>query len=195
MRRAATLLAAAVLPLVLSSCFVLQSFSVTAGTLALGEKTTARFTLRPTSTSPDKSYQFVVVGVDNPAQLAVGKATWGTNGTFGGPAPMVAEPNLDDALVAAACGSNGVTFDEVTGMTWKGFRTATKVADKGKVGTPAVVDVVIKAKSTASTDTRDGVVGWTGTWLDDGDGIVESNGDDAYACSGFATSSVYIAAP
>jgi hypothetical protein len=195
MRRAATLLAAAVLPLVLSSCFVLQSFGVTAGTLTPGAKTKAVFTLRPNSTTPDTNYQFVVVGVDDPAQLVVGKATWGTNGTFGGPAPMVAEPNLDDALMARTCGSNGVTFDEITGVTWKGFRTATAVNDKGKVGTPAVVEVVVKAKSTATTGMRDGLVGWTGTWLDDGDGIVESNGDDVYVCSGLATSSVYIAAP
>jgi len=114
MRRAATLLAAAVLPLVLSSCFVLQSFGVTAGTLTPGAKTKAVFTLRPNSTSPDTNYQFVVVGVDDPAQLAVGKATWGTNGRFGGPAPMVAESGLDEALVAASCGSNGVMFDEIT---------------------------------------------------------------------------------
>jgi hypothetical protein len=191
LRRGAMLLVAAVLPLVLSSCFVLQSFGVVAGTLTEGSKTTARFTLRPNSEAPDTSYQFIVVGVDDPAQLGIGKATWGATGTFGGPVPMVARSGLPAALTADACGASGLSFDQITGMTWKGFTTATVVNDKGKVGRAAVVDVVLSAKTTGTTR-RQTVIGVTGVWLDDGDGVVESNGDDVYRCTGIATSSVYI---
>ncbi|GIV00021.1 MAG: hypothetical protein KatS3mg014_1636 [Actinomycetota bacterium] len=82
--------------LLLSSCFVLNDFRVGAATLTPGQKTTAFFSLYPASTTSDTSYQFVLVGVDDPAQLGIGKATWGTNGTFGGPVPMTLRGDLDD---------------------------------------------------------------------------------------------------
>jgi hypothetical protein len=108
---------------------------------------------------------------------------------------MVVQPGLPAALTAAACGANGLSFDQITGVTWKGFTTATKVADKGKVGTSAVVDVLLSAKTTATTGQRDAVIGVTGRWVDDGDGVVESPPADLYFCTGIATSSVYVAAP
>lgn len=192
MRRRAFLLAAAALPFLLSSCFVLADFWVTSPVLVPGQKTEAYFVLYPEDRSSEKLHQFVIVGVDDATQLGIGKATWGVGGTFGGPQPMVVQPNLDDALVAATCSSNGIDFSQITGMTWKGFTTATPIADKGKVGTAVQIRVNLAAKGTATPDTRHYLLGATGVWLDDGDAIVESNGDDAYACFGISTSSVFI---
>lgn len=192
MRRRAFLLAAAALPFLLSSCFVLADFWVAGAVIAPGAKTQAYFVLYPEDRNSEKLHQFVIVGVDDPTQLGIGKATWGVGGTFGGPQPMVAQPNLDDALVAAACNSNGINFANITGMTWKGFTTATPIADKGKVGTAVQVRVNLAAKGTATPDTRHYVLGATGIWYDDGDAIVESNGDDVYLCLGLSTSSLFI---
>lgn len=192
MYRRAFLLGAIALPFLLGSCFVLADFWVASPVVAPGEKTAAYFVLYPEDRSSEKHYQFVIVGVDDPTQVGIGKATWGINGTFGGPQPMVVQPNLDDALVAASCSRNGIDFANITGMTWKGFTTATKVADKGKVGIAAQIRVGLTAKGTATPDTRTNVLGATGVWYDDGDAVLESNGDDLYFCFGISTSSVFI---
>ena len=192
MRRRVFLLGAVALPFLLSSCFVLSDFWVASPVVAPSQQTAAYFVLYPQDRSSEKSYQFVIIGVDDPTQVGIGKATWGSNGRFGGPQPMVVQPNLDDALVAASCSSNGIDFASITGMTWKAFTTATKVADKGKVGVSAMVRVGLTAKGTAMPDTRTYVLGATGVWWDDGDAVLESNGDDAYACFGISTSSLFI---
>lgn len=193
MRRSAILLAAATLPFLLSSCFVLNDFWVASPTLSPGQKTQAYFALYPFSTTPSTGYQFVLVGVDDTAQLGIGKATWGSNGTFGGPAPMVARGMLDDALATPGlCTQAGLDFSTISGITWKGFTTATPVNDKGKVATAAMVAVRLAAKATASTDVRSVVMGVTGVWVDDGDGNVETDGSDAFYCTGISSSSTYI---
>ncbi|GBC86624.1 hypothetical protein HRbin12_00621 [bacterium HR12] len=115
------------------------------------------------------------MGVDDPAQLGIGRATWGSNGTFGGPVPMTLRGNLDDLFAnPGTCTSSGLDFADITGMTWKGFSTPTPVNDRGRVGRLAMVEVRLSAKTTASTDERSTVVGVTGSWGDDGDGIPES---------------------
>ncbi len=192
MRKAAILAGVAALPFLLSSCFVLNDFWVGAPTLNPGQKTTAFFALYPASTTSDISYQFVLVGVDDPAQLGIGRATWGSNGTFGGPVPMTLRGNLDDLFAnPGTCTSSGLDFADITGMTWKGFSTPTPVNDRGRVGRLAMVEVRLSAKTTASTDERSTVVGVTGSWGDDGDGIPESP-DDTFTCTGISISSTYV---
>ncbi|GIV00020.1 MAG: hypothetical protein KatS3mg014_1635 [Actinomycetota bacterium] len=58
------------------------------------------------------------------------------------------------------------------------------------MGRLAVVEVRLSAKTTATTDERSPVVGVTGSWADDGDGIPEST--DTFVCTGISSSSVYV---
>ena len=74
-----TLLALSAIPLalLLSSCFVLQGFWITATSVAPGQGTKAVFQLHAYSTTADKAYQFVVVGVPDNNELKVATARSG----------------------------------------------------------------------------------------------------------------------
>jgi hypothetical protein len=191
--------AAIPLVIVLSSCFTMTSFSVLKVALAPGGKTTARFTVHPHMAEANppysKAYQFVLVGVSNGVQsgnpaLSVGKAKWGANGKFGGPQGMPVSSNLASAI-GTDCDTAGFDFSGVSGsVTWKGFMTLNKIADKQKVGTSTTIDVAIKAISAAAHGDMVLVVGATGAWIDDGDGVVNSS--DEFDCSGNATTWVNI---
>lgn len=180
------------LVVLLSGClFLLQGFVVLDGNLARGEKTQARFTLRPASTNNDRIFQFVVVGVPDNANLKVGKATWGTNKKFGGPKPMPVSAPLPGAMATSGdCdGVGGFEFSSVTGTTWKAFLL--RVRTKGKVNQKAVVDVVVRAAQNATKGTSNQVIGVTGSWDDSNDdGLV--NSADTFLCAGVSTSSIYV---
>jgi hypothetical protein len=179
------------LVLLLSGClFLLQGFAVLDGNLARGEKTKARFTLRPADTSNDRIYQFVVVGVPSAGGLNIGKATWGTNGEFGGPKPMPVSGPLPAAMATAGTcdATGGFEFANVSGTKWKAFLL--QVRTKGKVNQKAIVDVVVRAAQDATRGVNYQVVGVTGSWEDDGDGLV--NSADTFECSGVAFSSLYV---
>ncbi|HEU4356091.1 MAG TPA: hypothetical protein VFT27_10925 [Actinomycetota bacterium] len=184
----------AVLALVSTSClFSMQGFTVMKGAINAGDSTKAQFTLHPTSTQKFREYQFVLVGTDNPTALSVKKATWGTNGAFGGPSNMPSSGNLASVLVTdGGCQSNGLAFGDMTGITWKGFFTSTEVANKGLPGKKVIVQVGLKAASDA-TDAIVGVTGVTGMWSDDGDGIL--NVADAFVCTGIASTSIWVNGP
>ena len=153
--------AAIPLVIVLSSCFTMTSFSVLKVALAPGGKTTARFTVHPHMAEANppysKAYQFVLVGVSNGVQsgnpaLSVGKAKWGANGKFGGPQGMPVSSNLASAI-GTDCDTAGFDFSGVSGsVTWKGFMTLNKIADKQKVGTSTTIDVARHAIRIASLD-------------------------------------------
>jgi hypothetical protein len=173
------LLGLVAVPLVLlTSClFMLQGFIVLDGNLGQGEKTKARFTLRPANTDNERVYQFVVVGVTDGGDLKVGKATWGTNGKFGGPRAMPVSAPLPAAMTTAdTCSTSGFDFASVSGITWKAFMI--QIRTKGKVNQKAVVEAVVKATQGATTGTSYSVIGVTGIWIDDGDSVV--NGADTY---------------
>jgi hypothetical protein len=185
------LLGLVAVPLVLlTSClFMLQAYIVLDGNLGQGEKTKARFTLRPANTDNERVYQFVVVGVTDGGDLKVGKATWGTNGKFGGPRAMPVSQPLPAAMTTAdTCSTSGFDFASVSGITWKAFMI--QIRTKGKVNQKAVVEAVVKATQGATTGTSYSVIGVTGIWIDDGDSVV--NGADTFICSGASTSSVYV---
>jgi len=191
-RKTMLVLSAIPLTLLLSSCFVLQGFWVTATSIAPGQSTKAVFELHAYSTAKDKGYQFVVVGVPDGGDLAIAGTKWGTNGTAGGPYAMSNEPSLAPQMGASGdCSSNGFDFSSVTGVTWKGFMTPNQVADKGKVNTSVIVQTGIKATAGATTGADYQVLGVTGKWLDDGDGNIES-GDDDFFCTGFGLVNVYV---
>jgi len=194
MKRRLVGLVAIPLVLVLSSCFSLQSFSLLNGALAPGQATLARFVVRPASTQStgvNKEYQFVLVGVDTPADLGVGKAVWGANGKFGGPQNMPVSSTLAGA-VGTDCDTSGFSFSGLTagGVTWKGFVTLNPIADRKAVTLTSRIDVGIKAKGTATPNDTVNVVGLTGAWVDDGDGVI--NAPDSFICTGNASTSVFI---
>jgi hypothetical protein len=189
-----TLLALSAVPLtlLLSSCFVLQGFWLTSSSIDPGQTTKAVFKLHAYSTTKDKGYQFVVVGVPTGGDLKVQGTKWGTNGTAGGPYAMAGSTGLATEMGASGdCSSNGFDFSSVTGVDWKGFMTPNQVADKGKVNTEVLVQTTIKAAPAAQTDVDYQVLGVTGKWLDDGDGIVEA-ADDSFFCTGFGLVNIYV---
>ena len=181
------------LVLMLSSCFSLQSFSLLNGALAPGGLTKAQFVVRPASTvknSFSKLYQFVLVGVDTPSDVSVGKATWGVNKKFGGPQNMPVSSVLPTSI-STDCDTTGFTFSGISStLTWKGFVTLNPMPDHQAVTQKSVIQVVVKAKGTATHQDTVTVVGLTGAWLDDGDGIV--NAPDTFACTGNASTSLFI---
>lgn len=182
---------AGVMALLLSSCFVMQGFSVKATSLVPGKGTKAVFVLHPASTTATKYYEFVLVGVDDGGDLSVGKAKWGTNGTFGGPFAMSYRASLDDLVATdGTCSSYGFNFASVTGITWKGFLTPNLVNDKGRVDTKVVVQVGVKAAAGAASGSEPviGVSGWYQDVNDDGN----LDAGDVYFCTGSSSVSLYV---
>ncbi len=173
----------------MSACFTLQGFSIKAGALKPGHSTKIAITVHPASTTPSKEYQFVLIGNDTPTDLSVGNATWGTNGKFGGPKAMVAQAGLYSSI-GTDCDGSALTLSALSSMTWKGFTTQNKVADKGLVAQSAVIQIGLKAKKGATSEDIVGVVGVTGIWGDTtGDGV---SADDTFACTGNGSGSVTI---
>ena len=194
MRKKALLgLLAIPMALLLSSCFVLQSFVILANSIAPGGKTKVVFTLHAATTTTGLPLkQFVVVGVPDGGDLAAKKTTWGRNGTYGGPYRMPANAALPAALAASSdCDGNGFDFAAVTGVTWKAYVTPTNVNDRGKVNKDVVVQTGIRAVPGATSDTSAQILGVSGGWQDDGDGIPEP-GDDAYNCGGFGMVNLHV---
>jgi hypothetical protein len=177
------------LVLVLSGCFVMQGFTLKNYALSPGGKTKAVFTLRPASTSANTNKEFVIVGVETGGPTTIGKATWGVNGTYGGPKAMVLEAGFAAAM-GTQCARNGFQFADVTGVTWKAFLTPTKVNDRGTVGTKSVVEVGINVKAGASGDDTTSLIGVSGSYSDDGDGTVDSG--DSFTCAGVAQVALYV---
>lgn len=185
------------LTFLLSSCFLVQSFSVLDYTLNPGQQTKARFTLRPSNldnlTGPPitgAQYEFVILGVPSGGELSVQNGRWGTNGKFGGPLLM----SINGGLVAAIgsqCTSNGLNLQEITGVTWKSFITPVKIRDRNQFEQKAVVEVNFRAKATAEGGEPSQVFAVAGEWVDDDlDDIVDS--DDLFACSAIESAWVHI---
>ena len=203
MRRKVGLVAGAVgLAFLLSSCWLLQSFNIADYTLTPGQSTKVSFTLRPMEGSLAVSgRQFVIVGVSvigfsgADSDIAVPKATWGTNGKFGGPQTMAATNGIVSALAPGSCAQAGLDFTDITGVQWTAFATPTNKSDKGKVEKASVVEVTIKAKASEVAPGRSyTVMGIAGLWTDDGDGVPEpiATSDDGYICWGIGSGGVHI---
>jgi len=179
------------LAFLLSSCFVLQGFWIKSNQISVGGKgTKAVFQLRPGDQTNDRAYQFFLVGVDDSADLKVTKGTWGVNRKFGGPYPLTVYGDLI-TTIGTSCDSE-FDLSGTSGIAWKGFATPNAVNDKNKSKTDVLVEVGIKANGTA-TDGDHEVIGVTGAWFDDGDGIPEG-GDDTFACLGSGQVSVNVVA-
>ena len=181
--------------LLLSGCFMLQGFVVLDYTLSPGQKTKARFTLRPSNFDQEVAgisgpqYEFVVIGVANSSELAVTTAKWGTNGDFLGPLAMPANGTLLAAM-EGTCNGNGINFGDITGITWKLFVTPVKINDRNRYERKAVVEVGIKAKATATAGNEEEILGVAGEWFDDGDDAPDAG--DVYLCEGIETGVVHI---
>jgi|SRR5688572_6411814 len=188
-KKLSLMLGVGALAITLSSCWVLQSFTVLDYTLNIGQGTKAQFTLRPMADQNDRQFAFVVVGVSDTNAIGVGKATWGTNGQFNGPLVMPVSAPLPAAM-GSQCQSNGLNFNSVTGVTWKAYLTPQKIRDFAQVEKRAIVQVNIKAKAGATANTTEQLVGVSGIWVDDGDSVVDSG--DSFVCNGIATSGVAI---
>ncbi len=190
MKKVSVALASGAMALLLSGCFSLQGFSVLSAAIAPGKATKVQFVMHPASTVASRQFQFVLVGIDS-SDLAIGKATWGTNRKFGGPKAMRVAPGFAAAMdLSGNCSSNGLAFSSITGMIWKGFLTQHKVKDKGAVKQKVLTQVVLKAKASAAHNTAHGIVGVTGVWADNDNGVVDSG--DTFSCTGISTSSMSV---
>ncbi|HWL91211.1 MAG TPA: hypothetical protein VNP90_07580 [Actinomycetota bacterium] len=189
------------LTFVLSSCWVLQSFTIADYTLTPGQTTKARFTLRPMGSAYAPVFtgarQFVVVGVGaiggQNTDIAVSNARWGTNGQFGGPVPMGVANGIVTSLAPGDCAQSGLDFTDISGVLWKAFATPTNKNDQGKVERRSVVEVALRAKATA-VDVGENytIMGVAGAWKDDGDGTPEPEASgDQYVCWAIVTASVH----
>jgi len=201
MRKKVALAAGAIgLAFLLSSCWLLQSFSIADYTLTPGQSTKVSFTLRPMNKSLAVSgRQFVIVGIGVigsgvASDISVPKATWGANGTFGGPLQMATINGIVSTLAPGNCAQAGLDFTDITGVEWKAFVTPSNKSDGGKVNKSNRIDVKIKATSAADVDTNYTIIGVSGVWLDDGDGIPEPSAstDDGYVCWGIGSGGVHI---
>ena len=190
----------ATLAFALSSCWVLQAFSIADYTLTIGQTTKAKITVRPMGSDYAVTgyRQFLLVGVSAGAigddtDIGVSGARWGINGQFGGPLAMGVE-DIASVLAPGDCAQSGLDFTDVSGHLWKGFATATNKNDQGKVGSKSVIDVTLKARSGADLGENYSIVAVVGGWHDDGDGTPEDSAstDDSYICWGIATGSVHV---
>ncbi len=180
-RKTLLLLAALPLTLLLSSCFVMQGFWVNANSIVAGGKATkATFQIHALKGSGDTAYQFFLLGVDDANNLKAGKATWGTNHVYGGPYPLPSSADLA-SIIGSDCQSNGFDLSSVTGITWRGYTTPTPINDKNAVNKDVMIQVGVKAVSGASAQ-EEPVLGVTGAWSDDGDGVPEAS--DSFICTG-----------
>jgi hypothetical protein len=180
-RKTLLLLTALPMALLLSSCFVMQGFWINANSIVAGGKATkATFQIHALRGSGDTAYQFFLIGVADSNDLKAGKATWGTNHVYGGPYPLPAQADLA-SIIGSDCQSNGFDLAEVTGITWRGYRTPTEINDKNKVNKDVMIQVGIKAVDGATAGDEP-VIGVTGAWADDGDGVPEAS--DSFICTG-----------
>ena len=183
--------AAVGLAMLTASCFTLQGFVLLSGAVAQGGKTTARFQLRPRNVSDERDFQFVLVGVPDSGHIIVGKSLWGTNNNFAGPFTMSVEGNLADVLADdGGCATNGLAFNSITGVTWKGFMTPNGVRTRGDVNEKVHVDVALRSAADAPVNNY-GIFGVTGVWDDDGDDVIDTG--DTFDCTGIASVGLYVA--
>ena len=191
-RKNLLLLTALPMALLLSSCFVLNGFWINANSIVAGGKATkATFRIQPLKGSGDTAYQFFLIGVSDSDELKAGKATWGVNGVFGGPYPLQGRSDLA-SIIGSDCQSNGFDLSAVTGMTWRGYTTPTAINDKNNVNKEVIVQVGLKAVDSAGAGVEP-VIGVTGAWSDDDDGVPEAS--DSFICTGVSQVFVHVAAP
>jgi hypothetical protein len=186
-------LAGGAIALLMSSCFVLQSFTIVDYTLNIGQTTKARFSIRPfDKVSEVRAFQFVLVGLSSSSasDIGRGKAVWGTNGRFNGPLTMPANGAIATSI-GTDCDSNGLNYSEIAGMSWKAYMTPQKINDNGLVEQKAVVDVNITPKDTATPGGTYTVMGIAGAWVDNNDNDTVDPAD-AFVCWGIGTSALFV---
>jgi hypothetical protein len=193
------------LTFVLSSCWVLQNFSIADYTLTPGQATKVKVTIRPMGSSYAVTglRQVLIIGIggvaagENTDIAILNNARWGINGKFGGPTPMAVENGIVSSIVPGECTGSGLDFTDITTVVWKAFATPTNRNDQGKPELASVMDVSIRAKAAeAEVGENYTVMAVAAAWHDDGDGTPEDSAstDDYYTCWGIATGNVYVRA-
>jgi hypothetical protein len=185
----------AALALVTTSCFMLTGIRVTKPVVQPGGSTKVEFMLTPYSDQKVKVRQFVVVGVPDTGDYSIGKATWGVNGTFGGPQAMPAQPGFVEAMVASdfSCAANGLDLKTVTGVQWKAFMTSDLIRTRGLVGTNAKVHATVRVAEGIGGYQTPMIFGATGFYGEDeatADGVVDSS--DTFWCTGAGQLTIFV---
>jgi hypothetical protein len=97
---------------------------------------------------------------------------------------MLKNAALPTALASSGdCSVSGLDFATITGITWRGYLTQTRIGDKGKVNVKSITQVALKAKAGAASGDfvkrgrRDRRLGRRGNRRRDGGRHVPLHGD------------------
>jgi len=166
----------AVFSLLATACFQIIGFTYK-DPLSPGEKGKIVVDLGPFSSSNNTTaIPFLVVGTAaNLDQNGTSKFDLKVN--FGGKYASTSDNTLRNlALAGGECDAGGLDADDIEGSfsTWRAFRTSVTVnSGSGALGTPFRVKVKIQRSGGANNSSANFVI-FSGSWVDDGDGIVES---------------------
>jgi hypothetical protein len=139
------------------------------------------------------AYAFVVLGFDD-AQLRSGGRQWDPLGNFGGPYTGVNDTNLRTQLLGGAgCAVGGTTVADIQAdfTAWRVWRTPSQI-DFSAITQDDVLRFkqFFRPAAGAVSGIPTGFIFITGSWSDDGDGVVEAF--ELYCQSTYA-GSLYIA--
>jgi hypothetical protein len=125
--------AAAVLALLLSSCWQISRVSVNRWVISVDADTKSAVTLDLIKSNPEltsEGYAFLVIGYDSSQMRNAGR-TWDTQGNYGGPFSGVKDGSLRNQLLAGSACSLGqdTNLSDLEGdfPTWIVFRTANQI--------------------------------------------------------------------
>jgi len=174
--------------LVLSSCFTLRVIGISPKSLGPGDTAKINVKLYPVSSSTTGAAPVVLlIGLEGLDPGTV--SNFDKKGNFGGPFSRVTDNAIRDIMLAE-CTIYGVdasavepNFDE-----WRAYRTIAAVNSAAGPITKAFKVSIEVDRAAGTDDTSFGYyVVFSGMWLDDGDGVVESG---ETVCNGMMGGSV-----
>ena len=175
MRTKKLLVPLAAATLLLSGCvWQLAGVSYSAYTIDEGDSTKAVLRVRPSDTSAQRMYVFVMTGVANVGSdsntdndyLGIGKHTWDTGGAYNGPKAMVEDTGLRDFVLANdLCSTDGFNASDLSGLAWELHRTTGQINDAGRTAL-AKISASLRARSSAGGSMTHQVVHAVGVWID-----------------------------
>jgi hypothetical protein len=182
--------------MLLSSCWQIARIGVTDWTLSIDEDTKTRIRLDLIKGNPEltgDAYGVVVVGWEG-TQLRSGGRQFDPLGNFGGPFTGVKDTNLRTQILAGAgCAVGGTTVADISGdfSMWQVWRTPSQIDFSSITQDDALrFKQFFRPAAGAIAGLPTGFIIITGSWADDGDGVVEAF--ELYCQSTYA-GSLYVA--
>jgi len=174
------------LSLLTSGCFQIRSFIQKPKVLANGEVGKVYLQLYQVSQAEFNTdgYTFILIGYES-ADLSIKLVgDFDTKGNYGGPFDAVRDDELRDWLLTSPnCAASGIDAADITGMTWRAYRTADLMdSTAGGYDEPMTIQFRLKRKFLDAAARGDFVV-FSGT-------AIQISGDIAGSvCAGMVFSS------